>query len=125
MKRLLRGAFVVARRDFSATVLSKTFLFFLLVLPIPRAPEKKKHESLDTWRSLQAGMRFVLSKHVILATITLDLFAVLLGGATALLPMFADQILGVGAIGLGWMRAMPASASFLTTCLATAAAISG
>jgi MFS family permease len=59
-------------------------------------------------------MRFVLSKHVILATITLDLFAVLLGGATALLPMFADQILRVGAIGLGWMRAMPAIGAFVT-----------
>src|SRR5207249_5493827 len=62
-------------------------------------------------------MRFVLSKHVILATITLDLFAVLLGGATALLPMFADQILHVGAIGLGWMRAMPAIGAFGTALL--------
>ena len=87
------------------------------MLPIPRAPEKKKHEVLDTWRSLQAGMRFVLSKHIILATITLDLFAVLLGGATALLPMFADQILQVGAIGLGWMRAMPAIGAFGTALL--------
>jgi len=42
------------------------------------------------------------------------LFAVLLGGATALLPMFADQILQVGAIGLGWMRAMPAIGAFVT-----------
>jgi MFS family permease len=58
-------------------------------------------------------MHFVLSKNVILATITLDLFAVLLGGATALLPIFADQILHVGPIGLGWMRATPAVGAFI------------
>jgi MFS family permease len=105
------SGFIVAHVSFSCVYVIDaitSFLFFLLVLPIPRAPDKKKRELLTTWRSLQAGMRFVLSKHVILATITLDLFAVLLGGATALLPMFADQILHVGAVGLGWMRAMPA-----------------
>ena len=55
-----------------------------------------------------------MSKKVILATITLDLFAVLLGGATALLPIFADQILHVGPIGLGWLRAAPAVGAFGT-----------
>src|SRR6202043_1802497 len=49
----------------------------------------------------------------ILATITLDLFAVLLGGATALLPVFADQILHCGPVGLGWMRASPAVGAFV------------
>jgi MFS family permease len=114
------SGFIVAHNSFSSVYIIDaitSFLFLLLVLPIPRAPEKKKHETLDTWRSLQAGMRFVLSKHVILATITLDLFAVLLGGATALLPMFADQILRVGAIGLGWMRAMPAIGAFGTALI--------
>jgi MFS family permease len=66
----------------------------------------------STWKSLIAGMRFVFRKKVILATITLDLFAVLLGGATALLPVFADQILHCGPIGLGWMRAAPAIGAF-------------
>ena len=58
-------------------------------------------------------MRFVFSKKVILATITLDLFAVLLGGATALLPIYADQILHCGPVGLGWMRAAPAVGAFV------------
>ena len=49
----------------------------------------------------------------ILATITLDLFAVLLDGATALLPIFADQILHCGPIGLGWLRAAPAIGAFV------------
>src|SRR5436853_2497285 len=114
------SGFIVAHISFSCVYIIDaicSFLFFLLVLPIPRAPAREKREEQNTWRSLQAGMRFVLSKHVILATITLDLFAVLLGGATALLPMFADQILHVGAVGLGWMRAMPAVGAFGTALL--------
>jgi MFS family permease len=87
--------------------------FFLLVLPIRRSTQARNRAEQSTWRSVIAGMRFVFSKNVILATITLDLFAVLLGGATALLPIFADQILHVGPIGLGWMRAAPAVGAFI------------
>jgi len=87
------------------------FCFFLLVLPVPRAPTIRRAIE-GTWRGLMAGIRFVFSRKVILATITLDLFAVLLGGATALLPLFADQILHCGPIGLGWMRAAPAIGAF-------------
>jgi MFS family permease len=86
--------------------------FFFLVLPIQRSSQKRSHSTETPWQSVVAGMRFVLSKKVILATITLDMFAVLLGGATALLPIFADQILHVGPIGLGWMRAAPAVGAF-------------
>jgi len=86
--------------------------FFLLVLPIRRSTQSRNQTEKGTWRSVVAGMRFVFSRKVILATITLDLFAVLLGGATALLPIFADQILHCGPIGLGWMRAAPAVGAF-------------
>lgn len=58
-------------------------------------------------RSLLAGIDFVWSNPIILATITLDLFAVLFGGATALLPIYAKDILQVGPTGLGWMMAAP------------------
>ena len=68
------------------------FIFFLLILPIRRSTQKRSHSTETPWQSVVAGMRFVFSRKVILATITLDLFAVLLGGATALLPIFADQI---------------------------------
>src|SRR5215472_7273607 len=88
-------------------------VFFLLVLPIHRSAQSRHQVEKNTWKSLVAGMRFVFSKKVILATITLDLFAVLLGGATALLPVFADQILHCGPIALGWMRAAPAIGAFV------------
>jgi MFS family permease len=87
---------------------------FLLVLPIRGQARLANRVHENTWRSLAAGMRFVFSRKVILATITLDLFAVLLGGATALLPIFADQILHRGPVGLGWLRAMPAIGAFTT-----------
>jgi len=54
---------------------------------------------------LLAGFHFVFDKPIILGTITLDLFAVLLGGATALLPVFAKDILHVGPTGLGFLEA--------------------
>src|SRR5256714_6868060 len=90
------------------------FAFFLLVFPIRRSKQARDRTETNTWKSLVAGLRFVFSRNVILATITLDLFAVLLGGATALMPIFADQILHCGPVGLGWMRAMPAIGAFPT-----------
>ena len=86
--------------------------FFFLVLPIEKVRVARRVAG-NAWRSLEEGIRFVLSKKMILATITLDLFAVLLGGATALLPIFADQILHCGPIGLGWLRAAPAVGAFV------------
>jgi MFS family permease len=109
------SGFVVAHKGFpivyAIDAITST-LFFLLALPIPRAPQAREHKDQGTWQSLVAGMKFVFSKKVILATITLDLFAVLLGGSVALLPIFADQILHVGPVGLGWLRAAPAIGAF-------------
>jgi len=61
-----------------------------------------------TLGAMVEGLRFLKSSQVILAAITLDMFAVFLGGATALLPIFAKDILHVGPTGLGWLRAAPA-----------------
>ncbi|MEO5588956.1 MAG: MFS transporter [Gemmatimonadaceae bacterium] len=66
-----------------------------------------------TLQSMMAGMKFVKDTKVVLAAITLDLFAVLLGGATALLPIFAKDILQVGPEGLGWLRAAPSVGALL------------
>ncbi len=70
------------------------------VAPAP-APARKPGE----WRE---GVDFLRRTPLLLSAITLDLFAVLFAGATALLPIFARDILGVGAAGLGWLRAAPA-----------------
>ncbi|HEY8171146.1 MAG TPA: MFS transporter [Candidatus Limnocylindria bacterium] len=61
-----------------------------------------------SWTSLLSGIAFVRSRPVVLGSISLDLFAVLFGGATALLPIYAGEILDVGPVGLGAMRAAPA-----------------
>lgn len=77
------------------------------------ARQSVRTKSAVTFKSLVAGVDFVWQTKVILATITLDLFAVLLGGATTLLPIFAKDILHVGPTGLGWLRAAPAVGAFL------------
>lgn len=61
-----------------------------------------------SWERLLAGLRYVFTERVLLAVLSLDLFAVLFGGAVALLPIYANDILHVGARGLGWLRAAPA-----------------
>jgi len=66
-------------------------------------------EGAASWRSVLAGVVFVWQHKVILGATTLDLFAVLLGGATALLPIFARDILETGPVGLGLLRGAPAA----------------
>ena len=71
-------------------------------------------QSLATrYERVAEGVRFVRQRPVILGAISLDLFAVLLGGATALLPVYARDILQVGPMGLGFLRAAPALGAFL------------
>src|SRR5207248_488146 len=59
-------------------------------------------------RSLLSGIVFIRETKLVLATIMLDMFAVLFGGATALLPIFAKDVLHIGPAGLGWLRTAPA-----------------
>jgi MFS family permease len=67
-----------------------------------------------TRKTLAAGLRFVFKDELILSALTLDLFAVLFGGATTLLPIYARDILHVGPKGLGWLRAAPSVGAMLT-----------
>ncbi|HEY9509825.1 MAG TPA: MFS transporter [Verrucomicrobiae bacterium] len=72
-----------------------------------------------SFRNLGAGFKFVFENKIILGTITLDLFAVLLGGAIGLLPIIAKDILHTGPSGLGWLRtAMPIGAVICTLIIA-------
>jgi MFS family permease len=70
-------------------------------------PRLLKSTSPATWVSVVEGLRFVWRRDVVLGAISLDLFAVLFGGSTALLPAYAIDVLHVDAIGLGWLRAAP------------------
>ena len=76
-------------------------------------PRKLRRREPPTLRSLGEGIGFLRRTPIILATITMDLFAVLLGGATTLLPIFATDILHVGATGFGWLRAAPSIGAVL------------
>ncbi|MCX7864039.1 MAG: MFS transporter, partial [Novosphingobium sp.] len=81
----------------------------IAVLAIGRLPPHSQDEAdARPLRQIVEGFRFVRNERFLLGCITLDLFAVLLGGATALLPVFARDILEVGPEGLGQMRAAPA-----------------
>jgi MFS family permease len=91
--------------------LSALIFFGCLFLIKGRQAERSKEPV--TFKSLAAGFSFVWQTKIILAAITLDLFAVLLGGATTLLPIFAKDILHVGPDGLGWLRAAPAIGAFI------------
>jgi MFS family permease len=76
-----------------------------LIRPQPVSGVREK----VTWATLSAGLRFIRSRPMIFGSITLDLVAVLLGGATALLPIFAQEVLHVGPAGLGLLRSAPAA----------------
>jgi hypothetical protein len=71
-------------------------------------PREAPPEAIPVAESLRTGLRFVWKEPVILGALSLDLFSVLFGGATALLPIFAEEILHVGPQGLGALRAAPA-----------------
>ena len=72
-----------------------------------------------SWSTLLSGIAFVRSRRVVLGSISLDLFAVLFGGAEALLPIYAGEILGVGPAGLGVMRAAPAVGAAILAAVVT------
>ena len=78
-------------------------------LMVRYAPEPRSPEGASMFAELLSGLRFVWSEHAILAALSLDLFSVFLGGAEALLPVFASEILRVGPQGLGLLRAAPAA----------------
>ena len=79
----------------------------LLISALRLRPAAAKREPV-TWSRLVAGLVFLRTKPLLLGAISLDLFAVLLGGATALMPIFARDVFHVGPWGLGLLRSMPA-----------------
>jgi MFS family permease len=95
----------------NATVAYSVALLFLLAGAVLTAmiakPVQRVSKEKPTWNSLLAGFSFIKSEKVVLGAISLDLFAVLLGGATALMPIYARDILTLGPWGLGLLRSAP------------------
>src|SRR5207247_4654023 len=84
----------------------------LLPIAIPKPPQRRSQQG-TTLATLFAGFRYVWSEKVVLGAISLDLFAVLLGGAVALLPVYARDILHAGPWGLGLLRSAPGAGAIL------------
>jgi len=111
------GGFLIAlggpRLAYAATLglTAAGLLSLATITPRPRpaqAPARLLHALTD-------GVRFVFAQPLLLGAMSLDLFAVLFGGATALLPAFAREVLGAGEVGFGFLRAAPAAGSVATS----------
>jgi len=89
----------------ASAMLLASCIVMLTIRPLPPPPSSERRHPI---RQIVDGFHFVWNERFLLGCVTLDLFAVILGGATALLPIFARDVLHVGAEGLGQMRAAPA-----------------
>jgi MFS family permease len=103
------GGLLIAPLDITNTYLVDTVLVALSVIYFYRIEKKPlpdlTHQQDSFWKNLTSGIHFVFANQIILAAISLDLFAVLFGGAVALLPVFAKDILHVGAFEFGLLKA--------------------
>jgi len=92
----------------AVVVAAVSIILTLRIHPLPTSPEKARFEREPiSPRTVLAGFRFIWEKKLILGSISLDMFAVLLGGAVALLPIYAKTILHTGPWGLGLLRSAP------------------
>ena len=113
----LGGALYLFGEEMVYSVISALlFMAVLLMLPIRTTIIPNKREPIS-WHGVLEGLRFVRSKQVVLGALSLDLLAVLFGGATALLPAYALDVLHVDSVGLGLLRAAPALGASLTSIL--------
>ena len=89
----------------------------VLTLSLQRDQQRTPSEQRPTLHHALEGLRFIRRQPVLLGAISLDLFAVLFGGAVALLPAIAEERLGVGNVGYGWLRAAPGIGAVALTAL--------
>ena len=92
-------------------------LTYYMLIPNRKLPPASEEQGV--YEKIKAGISFVFNNQIVLAAISLDLFAVLFGGAIALLPIFAKEILNVGAVGFGFLRAAPAIGALLMAVFIT------
>ncbi|QDK82258.1 MFS transporter [Spirosoma sp. KCTC 42546] len=101
-------------------VIALLVVCYVLITLIDRKPVPVSNEPvLGLRESLKEGFRFVFKTQIVLYAISLDLFSVLFGGVVAILPVFAEDILKVGAEGLGFLRAAPSIGALLTMAYMT------
>ncbi len=103
--------------------LATTGFFFLFGLP--SKPPIKQLTEKKTWESVKEGLQFVFETKELLGALTLDLFAVLFGGAVAMIPVFAKDVLNAGPIGYGWLNAAADIGSVIIIITLTFFPISG
>jgi len=118
------GGFIIAYNIQAAYVLSAVsslaFIVFLFGMQLPAAPRSARGQMIE---QVAEGLRFVWNKKILLGASSLDLFAVLLGGAVYLLPIFAREIVDLAPVGLepeealGWLRAAPAAGACVMALL--------
>jgi MFS family permease len=104
------GGFIYGIYGISASYIADAALVtcgLLLLSFVGAKPLPPPDKSENMFERLSAGLKFVFSNKLVLSAISLDLFAVLFGGAVAMLPFFADKILHIGPQGLGILRAAP------------------
>ncbi len=102
------GGFCIAWFGVHATfyiIIAYVLIAAFFVSRIGKKPILHQKANIKTWESVKAGLQYVFRHKILLSTISLDLFAVLFGGAVALIPEFAERILQVGPIGFGWLNA--------------------
>ncbi|MCB0487376.1 MAG: MFS transporter [Cyclobacteriaceae bacterium] len=105
------AGFIYALLGISATYFADVILLvgaLLFYFSIPGRPVPPASDEQGVRQKIKSGLKFVMKTQVILGAISLDMFAVLFGGAVALLPIFAAEILKVGPQGLGMLRSAPA-----------------
>lgn len=115
------GGFILAWSVPAAYVICAmgSLLFIIWLLQLDFQDVTEKNIEAPSFQTILAGIGFLCHERVLLVIITLDLFAVLFGGAVYLLPIFAEDILNVGAQGFGWLNTAPAIGSLCMALLLT------
>ena len=113
----LGGLIYAAGPGIVFSVCGAAFAIGLVLLSLVQGKPTVQDRQPLTLQSLFAGVGFIRSRRLLLGVITLDMFAVLLGGATALLPIYAKDILGTGPVGLGLLRSAPAVGALVASIM--------
>lgn len=111
---VIYGGYGVQAAWLIPVILMSLAVLTLLGMTYPTRQHKGGEMREPAAQSIKAGWKFIIKNKVLLSVMTLDMFAVLFGGAVALLPAFADKILYVGSEGLGALRAAPALGAIFT-----------